>query len=107
MRSAMVPGNEANPLSHSHRENDECRPRYGCARGAGGWDAGYKARAKAHPIVVGRSPLYIETGWAARVIEEEDLLDEFGAMPGTRNPGRLDLGLLQRLQYRLGVYLDG
>lgn len=103
----MVPGNEANPLSHSHRENDECRPRSGCARGCGSWDAGYERRAKKFPCVVGCSPLYIETGWAARVIEEDDLIAVFGEVPGTRNPGRLDLGLLTRLQDRLDIDLDG
>lgn len=97
----MVQGNQPNPLDHSHRQNrhkslpdEECRRR---------WDLGYPARARTHGRVVGCRPLFIDTSWAAPEVTDEDLAAVFGYVPGTRNPGRLDLGHLGPLLDRLGA----
>lgn len=99
----MVPGNKANPISHSHRGNDECKPAATRKSGCGGWDKGYQDRASKYPRVVACRPHYIETGWDARVIADADLQAVFGKVPGTRNPGKHDLELLSRLLAHLKI----
>lgn len=116
----MVPGNDANPLAHSHQghrskkkankgtcgngSGSGCKPAAGCGSGLHReWDAGYKRRARLYGRVVTCSVMFVDTQWTAPIVTNDILVDVLGKVPGTRNPGRLDITLLPRLMKRLGI----
>lgn len=93
--NCMVAGNKHRPLEESHR-----RFRASCAgdvRLARQWDGQYQQRAKAHPRVVVTKPLWIEVSKRAPKATDAALKRVFGRLPGTQNPGALDLSLLPAL----------
>lgn len=98
----MVAGNVAHPLSHSHRRH------HGCKRGCGSdshvaWDREYADRATRFGRVVTCQPRYVDTGWDASIIHDEDLQSVFGRMPGTENPGAIPLDYIKPLMQRLQI----
>ena len=117
----MVPGNKANPLSHSHQghrskkesRQGTCGTRARPKCGQGGscnsglhreWDAGYRQRARMHGRVASCSVLFVNTQWSAPIVTDEILRDVFGKVPATRNPGRLDISLLPSLMKKIGIH---
>ena len=101
--NCMVPGNPSKPVCHSHRHNehrhladDEAFRRR--------WDDDYlRWRAEPYPRFVACEPLYVNLSWDAPVVHDRDLRSVFGKVPGTRNPGALDLSKLAALTRRLGI----
>jgi len=97
----MVKGNPPNPLNHSHRCNsNRDLPEKEWHRN---WDLGYHKRARAHGRVVGCSVLFVDPSWSAPVVSENVLVQVFGRVPGTRNPGRQEITRLHSLLEHLGI----
>ncbi len=99
--NCMVKGNLPNPLSHSHRYNRHShRPEEIWLKN---WDADYMARARFCSRFVACEPLHVDLSWNATVVHESDLIAVFGDVPGTRNPGKLNLDLFPKLMRQLGL----
>jgi hypothetical protein len=101
--NCMVEGTVPHPVSESHRHNKHRQPDEERWRRL--WDAGYAARARKHGRFVACRPLWRELTWDAPVVHESDLKAVFGRVPGTRNPGALEINDLPKLAERLGIPL--
>lgn len=102
--NCMVDGNPPNPLSHSTRGEGRCTRNGGCG-GCGAlkaWDDEYHDRADRYGAFVVCSG-WVDVMWTAPVVHASDLRAVFGRVPGTRNPGALDLGHLPRLTRHFGI----
>lgn len=102
--NCMVAGNPPNPVSKSHRINEHKQA--DDDQWTHDWDVGYRRRARDNGRVVVCEPLWRDLSWQAPVVHESDLLAALGRIPGTRNPGVLELNLLPRLTARLRIPLS-
>jgi hypothetical protein len=99
--NCMTPGNEANPLDHSHRifKASGCA---GDARTHKEWDLSYHARARKYPRYVVCEPIVIRVDSDAPEATDKILKAVFGRIPGTQNPAcfpyELAIKLLDALQ---------
>ena len=102
--NCMVKGNNANPLTWSHRIT-----RFGCAMSDGKlqatWDKAYRRRAERFGRVVICEPLFCSLSWDAPAVTNADLVEVFGRVPGTQNPGALPIGYLNKLARHLNLPL--
>jgi len=99
--NCMIDGNPPLPVSMTHKINEHRIADEGAWTKT--WDTGYRVRARRCGTFVICKPLWIDLTWNAPVVHDELLKDVFGAVPGTRNPGRLDLKRLTVLLERLGL----
>lgn len=97
-----VVGNPPEPFDCSHRiyNSSSC---LGAARTHREWDASYRVRAIKHPTFVICSPHFRNLSWDAPVVEDQQLRQVFGGIPGTQNPGRLAMDMLSQLLQVLGL----
>jgi len=98
----MVADNPPMDLELSHRMT-----RFRCAMSDGKlrdtWDKAYQWRAKKFPCVVICKNVLGFLGWNAPTVSNADLISVFGKVPGTQNPGRQPLRLLNCLLSQLKV----
>jgi hypothetical protein len=100
--NCLVRGNRPKPLAESHRHHRHG----GCLAGDAllrRWDAGYRARCARFGTFVVCEAMFRDLSWDAPVVEDRHLLEAFGRLPGTRNPGALPAGGLTRLMALLGI----
>lgn len=103
-----LPGNcivKSNPplsVRHSHRINEH-RKIEDDARFTKRWDIGYQRRARQFPSFVVCEPVFRCLDWSAPQVRDEDLLAVFDRIPGTQNPGALDIRLFSVLVERLNI----
>jgi hypothetical protein len=102
--NCMVQGTLPHAIAESHRHNKRRQPDEEKWRRQ--WDFDYAARARKHGRFVACRPLWRDLTWDAPVVHEPDLEAVFGRVPGTRNPGALDINCLPRLLQRLGIPLS-
>lgn len=108
--NCMVKGNPPKSAAESGLATGcgPCGPKaprggYGQDRGHAPMEAGYRRRARKNGRFVVCRPHWVELGDGAVPVHDEDLIDVFGRLPGTRNPGALSITHLRPLLDRLGV----
>jgi hypothetical protein len=98
--NCMVAGNPPMGLEQSHRMT-----RFRCAMSDGKlhdtWDRAYKKRAERFGRTVICKPVFRSLGWDAPIVRDEDLIEVFGEVPGTQNPGSKPVQLLNPLLSQL------
>jgi hypothetical protein len=100
--NCWVDENPAEPLDRCHRR---------FPRGSSGpddrrhrqWDNGYRIRVETHPRFLVCRALFRDLSWEAPVVADQHLLDAFGRIPGTQNPGALPEDGFTRLMQALGI----
>jgi hypothetical protein len=100
--NCMVNGNPPMPLTKSHMHT-----RYRNVRCLGArhdrWDAAYRRRAAQYPQMVRCKVIHRSLWWDAPVVHDADLIDVFGKVPCTQNPGAHPMDLLEPLTRRLRI----
>jgi hypothetical protein len=102
--NCLVRGNGPCSVSHSHRVSRRDR-RLDDRTLQRLWDSGYQERVSMFPQFVVCAPRFVDLSWQAPIVHDEDLIAVFGRVPGTHNPGALDIRLLDDLTRRLNLKL--
>lgn len=103
-----LPGNcivKSNPplsVEHSHRMNEH-KDIKDDARFTKRWDIGYQRRARKYPRFVVCEAIFRCLDWNAPKVQDQDLITVFGKIPGTQNPGALNIKLLSKLVDQLQI----
>jgi hypothetical protein len=100
--NCFVPGYPPLPLSHSHRmfDGSTCA---GDRRTQQAWDAIYRERSEAYSTFVVCRKLFRRLWWDAPVVTDKHLIETFGRVPGTQNPGAHEPRLLMKLLQSIGI----
>jgi hypothetical protein len=100
--NCWVTGNPPKPLEQSHRRHehsDSLTPEQIHRE----WDVQYRARAMKWGAFVVCERLYCRLGWDAPEVTKTQLVEVFGAVPGTMNPGSWTIKHAERLLSALGL----
>ena len=100
--NCWVRGNPARPFEQSHRiyRAGSCT---GAARTFREWDASYRLRSMQFGTFVVCKPLFRDLSWDAPVVQDGDLINVFGKVPGTHNPGARTFAECRALMKRLRI----
>lgn len=100
--NCMVAGNMANSLDRSHRHwsGGACVSEKQTHQE---WDAEYKRRAKEHPCFVICHIRFLKLTWDAPIVTDAHLVNVFGHVPSTQNPGALELRHHRKLMKALKI----
>jgi hypothetical protein len=101
-KNCFVPGNRPLLLSHSHRlfDSSTC---VGDRRTLQAWDSVYRERSEAYGTFVICKKLIRDLSWNAPIVTDKHLVETFGRIPGTQNPGALKSRDLKRLLKVIGL----
>ncbi len=100
--NCMVHGNSAMPFEHSHRRVRTSNT-LAASQTYKDWDIGYRARAMKFGTFVICQSLYCDLTWNSPEILDSHLIQAFGQVPGTRNPGKQSIAQGQRLMDAVGI----
>lgn len=100
--NCLVPGNRPEPLTRSKglHPPPPCGKRLAAHRA---WDSRYKRRITNHGDFLVCDCLFRSLGWGAPVALDRHLVDAFGKVPATRNPGELPREQVEAFLRSLGV----
>lgn len=85
--NCMVPNNPPKRIDESHRSHRCATLTDGLLRQV--WDREYLKRVRLHPTIAICDRLYVNVSWTAPMVEDALLIEAFGKVPSTQNPGRL------------------
>lgn len=100
--NCWVRGNPAQPFERSHRvyRSTSCAS---AARTYREWDASYRLRSMKFGTFVVCEPLFRNLSWNAPVVDDKAMVQVFGKVPGTHNPGARTFDECDSLTKRLGL----
>lgn len=100
--NCWIRGNSAKPFEQSHRRH-KISNTLAPTQTHRAWDIGYRARAMKYGTFVVCERLYHNLSWSAPEVTEPHLEAVFGAVPGTRNPGRWTIQHAEQLLSLLSI----
>ena len=100
--NCMVDNNPPRPIdqSHCHVRGRQRSPHPEIQKL---WDREYLERASKHPAFVVCERIFLKLCWDAPIVSDACLREAIGYLPGTQNPGALDLEAYHRLMHLLGI----
>jgi hypothetical protein len=101
----MVTGNPCVPIEQSHRQHRDAHLYLpdSLLQLQNHWNDQYMKRSRRCPNVAICEKLFSNLSWTAPVVSNEDFIAAFGRIPGTQNPGNLQVSQMQLLLQRLGI----